>query len=69
MALLERKPHKVVATYLVDVEVEIDARTPEEAETIFDSEYAEEMRVMAEGASNVELLEVAAYPADEEDKS
>lgn len=61
--MTEIRPFNVRATFEVEVDVTIDAHTPEEAESIFETEFMPEVVVDGVNEHTVELLDVFAIPA------
>lgn len=62
----EIRPHTVRATIEVEVELKVDARTPEEAESVFEEELKEALQVEGVDEFAVELIEIEAFPVEED---
>ena len=64
--MLSQKTYEVTGTYTVTHTVEIEARTPEEAEAIYESEYAADFEKDLPDTAEADLDFAEAMPTDEE---
>jgi hypothetical protein len=59
--------HKRRATFVIEVDDEVFARTPEEAESLLESEGSEVIDRLKELGVEAQLLEVFAYPEEDDE--